>query len=321
MHKQQIAQALQNPNGLDEQSLDGLKLLLEEYPFFQAGRMLWVKNLHLLGHIRYNNELKLAAAHIADRAQLFALIHAPARVEAEQVEQPSGSQTAAAPELSTASPVKSQPLEQESADFVEAVPGENEQDAQPAVDDYLGASDEFELPSGGVLTFGAGAENNSDNIVLPSADFLGFDEGTVSAYRLEEEGKATADEARSFSDWLKVLKQQPVLQREATAAAPLPEPVQKKRSLIDDFLEGGRKKRRLPSAPSTTTENVDISAASLQERDDLMTETLARIYIKQGHFSKAMDIFDRLRLKYPEKSVYFARRIKALEEDINNSNK
>src|SRR5690554_7155944 len=77
MHKQQIAQALQNPNGLDEQSLDGLKLLLEEYPFFQAGRMLWVKNLHLLGHIRYNNELKLAAAHIADRAKLFALIHAP----------------------------------------------------------------------------------------------------------------------------------------------------------------------------------------------------------------------------------------------------
>lgn len=321
MHKQQIAQALQNPNGLDEQSLDGLKLLLEEYPFFQAGRMLWVKNLHLLGHIRYNNELKLAAAHIADRAQLFALIHAPARVEAEQVEQPRESQTAAAPELSTASPVKSQPLEQESADFVEAVPGENEQDAQPAVDDYLGASDEFELPSGGVLTFGAGAENNPDNIVLPSADFLGFDEGTVSAYRLEEEGKATADEARSFSDWLKVLKQQPVLQRETTAAAPLPEPVQKKRSLIDDFLEGGRKKRRLPSAPSTTTENVDISAASLQERDDLMTETLAGIYIKQGHFSKAMDIFDRLRLKYPEKSVYFARRIKALEEDINNSNK
>lgn len=299
MHKQQIAQALQNPNGLDEQSLDGLKLLLEEYPFFQAGRMLWVKNLHLLGHIRYNNELKLAAAHIADRAQLFALIHAPAQEETKQVEQPRESQTPAPSE----SPMKPQSLE--SAD----------------ADDYLGASDEFELPSGGVLTFGAGAVNDPDNIVLPSADFLGFDEGSVSEYRLEEEGKAAADEARSFSDWLKVLKQQPVLQREATGSAPLPEPVQKKRSLIDDFLEGGRKKRRLPSAPSATTENVDISAASLQERDDLMTETLAGIYIKQGHFSKAMDIFDRLRLKYPEKSVYFARRIKALEEDINNSNK
>ncbi|WP_088653396.1 hypothetical protein [Geofilum rhodophaeum] len=317
MHKQQIAQALQNPNGLDEQSLDGLKLLLEEYPFFQAGRMLWVKNLHLLGHIRYNNELKLAAAHIADRAQLFALIHAPVREETKQVEQPRESQTPAPPE----SPMKPQSLESESADTELAPPGEKNPQSTPAVDDYLGASDEFELPSGGVLTFGAGAESDPDNIVLPSADFLGFDEGTVSEYRLEEEGKVPADEARSFSDWLKVLKQQPVLQREATADAPLPEPVQKKRSLIDDFLEGGRKRRRLPSGPSATTENVDISAASLQERDDLMTETLAGIYIKQGHFSKAMDIFDRLRLKYPEKSVYFARRIKALEEDINNSNK
>jgi hypothetical protein len=49
-----------------------------------------------------------------------------------------------------------------------------------------------------------------------------------------------------------------------------------------------------------------------------MTETLANIFIQQKHFSKAMEIFERLGLKYPEKNIYFARRIKELEEQINN---
>src|SRR5690606_2184976 len=97
-------------------------------------------------------------------------------------------------------------------------------------------------------------------------------------------------------------------------------PPDKKMSLIDSFLEGGMKKRRMvPVKPQDKTEEiVDISAKSLEENEDLMTETLANIYIKQQHFLKAIDIFDRLRLKYPEKNLYFARRIKELEEQINN---
>ncbi|HBX87612.1 MAG TPA: hypothetical protein DEG09_03240 [Marinilabiliaceae bacterium] len=77
MNRQQIIAAVDNPQTLNSSSLDQLKVILDEYPFFQAGRMLWVKNLHLLDHIRYNNELKLAAAHIADRSRLFELINLP----------------------------------------------------------------------------------------------------------------------------------------------------------------------------------------------------------------------------------------------------
>jgi hypothetical protein len=202
-------------------------------------------------------------------------------------------------------------------------------------DDYFGADETFETESGDPLSFSRTFEeaqedeqeeiryafpSDAENIVLPSADLLGFEMSVSEAYSLPEKESADWDEARSFFGWLSVLKNQP-----ATAVPPEVSeegegPSDKKMSLIDSFLESGMKKRRMaPLKPQDKADEiVDISAKSLQEKEDLMTETLANIYIKQEHFFKAIDIFDRLRLKYPEKNLYFARRIKELEQQINN---
>lgn len=51
--------------------------------------------------------------------------------------------------------------------------------------------------------------------------------------------------------------------------------------------------------------------------DGLVSETLARIHEKQGNFSKAREVYDRLAVKHPEKSVYFAALSKALEARSN----
>ena len=51
------------------------------------------------------------------------------------------------------------------------------------------------------------------------------------------------------------------------------------------------------------------------------TETLARIYVKQGRYSKALEIIKRLNLNYPKKSAYFADQIRFLEKLITNNNK
>jgi hypothetical protein len=67
--------------------------------------------------------------------------------------------------------------------------------------------------------------------------------------------------------------------------------------------------------------NVNYNITDNYEFDDseLFSETLAKIYLKQQKFDKALEIFHKLNLEYPEKSSYFAARIETLEELRNNN--
>ncbi|MDR1201878.1 MAG: hypothetical protein LBL58_09670 [Tannerellaceae bacterium] len=58
-----------------------------------------------------------------------------------------------------------------------------------------------------------------------------------------------------------------------------------------------------------------------KDEDSYFTETLARIYIKQKRYEKALQIIKNLSLKYPEKNVYFADQIRFLEKLIINTKK
>lgn len=66
----------------------------------------------------------------------------------------------------------------------------------------------------------------------------------------------------------------------------------------------------LPTAEPAQTQNV--------QTDPYFTETLAHIYIKQGKYSKAIEIIRRISLNFPEKNRYFADQIRFLEKLILN---
>jgi len=86
-------------------------------------------------------------------------------------------------------------------------------------------------------------------------------------------------------------------------------------NLIDRFLEIDPG----PIRPDKETRlKGDISTHSIEENESFITDTLARIYIKQGLYSKAIFAYEKLSLKYPEKSIYFATQIEEIKKMINN---
>ena len=91
--------------------------------------------------------------------------------------------------------------------------------------------------------------------------------------------------------------------------------------LIDHFLqeEQGRILLNELRDEEETVETPVIEEEPAEE--EYFTETLARIYIKQGRYQKALDITQRLSSNFPEKNAYFADQIRFLEKLIINSNK
>ena len=75
----------------------------------------------------------------------------------------------------------------------------------------------------------------------------------------------------------------------------------------------------MPRGNLEAVENCDLSEESSMEKEDLFSETLAKIYIKQQLYEKAVATYIKLSLKYPEKSVYFAHRIEKIKAKINNN--
>ena len=73
---------------------------------------------------------------------------------------------------------------------------------------------------------------------------------------------------------------------------------------------------------SVLEKNMDDSSLLTPQSDDdeaYMTERLARIYVKQQRYDKALEIIRKINLKYPEKNAYFADQIRFLEKLIINA--
>lgn len=84
--------------------------------------------------------------------------------------------------------------------------------------------------------------------------------------------------------------------------------------LIDRFIELNPRLARMEPAKEDAI--VDLSTDSVEIKSTFITETLAKIYISQSYYSKAINIYEKLALQYPEKSAYFASRIEKIKDLI-----
>jgi len=101
-------------------------------------------------------------------------------------------------------------------------------------------------------------------------------------------------------------------------------PQMKGQDLIDTFLQQEQGRIQLSqSADVETTADIqeELQADEEDQEEEYFTETLARIYIKQGRYQKALDIIGRLNQQFPHKNAYFADQMRFLEKLIINNNK
>tara|TARA_B100001093_G_scaffold78117_1_gene69221 strand:+ start:1273 stop:1884 length:612 start_codon:yes stop_codon:yes gene_type:complete len=112
----------------------------------------------------------------------------------------------------------------------------------------------------------------------------------------------TADEVMSFVDWLHQIDDS------------IPKETSHER-LIDKFIADTPK----IDLVKDDQKRVDLTKKQQFINQSLMTETLAKIYVKQGKFKNAISAYEILALKYPEKSSFFADQIKKIKKAQNQS--
>ena len=143
-------------------------------------------------------------------------------------------------------------------------------------------------------------EKESFNELLPKTALLSNNRKVLRDWLFTSEEVDTPDTSKiekySFLDWFDIINDE----------APK---VEKKLDLIDEFIKNS------PKIEFSEEENSDSEITiDTKIKDELITETLAKIYVTQKKFNKAIKAYDILSLKYPKKSSFFADQINYIKK-------
>jgi len=277
---------LDNPQHIRDEHLDGLQGVIEAYPYFQSARALQLKALKNRNSYQYNEALRKTAAYTTDRDILFEYITSEEFVQnsiSEQIKQLDPS-------------VKEIEVDVENVTEQVSVEIDRQLKVEMKKAEAILNPDLFERKLSSV-------ESLVEETETPAAEeVLEIDKP------LEFEKKDT----HSFSEWLKLTRAVPIERTEK------PDPENKdarvrKFELIEKFIQ--EKPKIEPTRDSE--KNKDLAKPFIQTPDTLMTETLARVYVQQKNYKKALQAYNILILKYPEKSGFFADQIRAIKKLIN----
>ena len=107
------------------------------------------------------------------------------------------------------------------------------------------------------------------------------------------------EEMHSFSEWLSISKVKKIDRSEGDL-------------LLDTFIKN--ENNRKISKSNSFFKPLEVAKKSLIENEDLVTPTLAKVYLEQKHYEKAIAAYKKLILKYPEKNTFFANQIQLIKK-------
>jgi hypothetical protein len=298
MNVKDFTYLLQNPHeAVTSEQTKNLEDVLSEFPYFQAARAVHLKGLKNLNSFKYNKALKTTAAYTTDRETLFDFITSKEFLQDSIADTISGKSTAlidteiVAEEIVT-EVAKTEFLIEKSGD--QPLP-QNTKDADHILDPELFKSKDPKV----------------------DAEIKKAKQAAEKQLGLGKPLPFTQKEKYSFAEWLQLTSKNPI-QRERTKEEPETTNIElekkvlkeKKFELIDKFIAESPKivpnENKLPK--------IDLKKDAKIDAKELMTETLAKVYLEQKKYKKAIQAYRILSLKYPEISGLFADRIKAVEK-------
>lgn len=276
---------INKPETINSVYTDALSNVLNEFPYFQSARALRLKGLYNQNSFKYNYALKVTAAHTTDRSVLFDFITSENFVTIQN-------------DLYDNKNLELMNMDVIDSEIVQ--PKTILEQQQNALELSIRTSIKEAAISNEKTT-----EQSQDTApVLDSEKPIDF----------------SANEKHSFQDWLQLSRVQPIDRSADNKIKPVEdvfdEEKKKKAAIIDKFIETNPK--IAPMKPgSAPTPQFDLNSS---DNTHLMTETLAKVYLEQKKYQKAIQAYEILILKYPEKSSFFADHITEIKFLQNNNN-
>ena len=343
MNREEFLKYLESPGQLDKRSILEMHELLNEFPYFQTAHLMLLRNLYVLGNIKFDSQLKKSAAYIGNRSVLYYLLNRPGITTG-------GKSGESKPVQKTEEPVieKLKDKISEKKGPKEEPEQADKQEKEALADVILKRIEEIKkrqesLKSGKLPTskevapekkVSAGEKPIADKILNEFAEKkkpekkaegqikdskanqileIGNEDEIIEDISGEKE-QFDADELKIMAGYDELLElEEENIQENLQDTA---DEKVKSDELINKFIMNSP--HILPhKTDAPDEEQTDISESSGRENEGFITETLAKIYINQGYYSKAIFAYEKLSLKFPEKSSYFAIQIEKIKKLIN----
>lgn len=301
MLKTDVIAVLKNSAKIAELNVESLEEIIRYAPYFIPAQLWLTKLKHEHQTIDYEVQLTKTAAVTPDREFLYNLIYKnPLRQKIE-----AATELTQAEDLIEETPSKVLPkaevikneakAEPEQAQFDEALP--LTQVGKPKIN-----AKELDLLELEILKHAAAASANRENQEIIEKN-NSIEKSIEPIEKPVHPPQSDESEKKKFSAWLERINAKNLGENKPTGVH--------QNSLIDKFI---KEQPQISKVEKTEFfKPSKMAKLSLVEHEEFVTETLAKIYKEQGNKQKAIKIYAKLSLKYPEKKNYFAAQISELQ--------